>query len=84
MKYFDSNFFNHKIVFISREKVEKANVILYDKWLNESITIENLDVFCLNGYLTLTFSYQFTKDKTYLLKIESDHKILFQDLCKTI
>jgi hypothetical protein len=84
MKYFDSNINNHKLVFISREEVDNANVILYDKWLNETTTIENLDVYCLNGYLTLNFYYQFTKDKTYLLKIESDHKILFQDLCKTI
>jgi hypothetical protein len=84
MKYFDSNLEHHKIVFISREKVEKANVILYDKWLNETINIENIGVFCLNGYLTLTFDYQFAKDKTYLLKVEINHKILFQDLCKTI
>jgi hypothetical protein len=84
MKYFDSNSESHKIVFISRESVEQADVILYDKYNNQTTTINNIDVYCNNGYLTLTFDFEFTKDLSYLLSIKNESKLLFQDLCKAI
>jgi hypothetical protein len=84
MKYFDSNINNHKLVFISREEVDNANVTLYDKWLNETITLGETNVYCLNGYLILSFYFEFKKDRTYFLKVENNNNILFKDLCKAI
>jgi hypothetical protein len=84
MRYFLTNLERQKLKFISRQKVEKADLVIYDKYYNQTTTIENLNVFCDNGYMTLTFEHEFIKDRVYLLKVENENKILFQDLCKAI
>ena len=84
MRYFLTNLEKQKIKFISRASVDKADLIIYDKYNNQTTTISNLNVYCDNGYLTLTFEYEFTKDLVYLLSVKNQNKLLWQDLCKAI
>lgn len=84
MRYFLTNLEKQKIKFISRVDVDKADLIIYDKYNNQTTTITNLNVYCDNGYLSLTFEHEFTKDLVYLLSVKNQNKLLWQDLCKAI
>lgn len=84
MRYFLTNLEKQKIKFISRVDVDKADLIIYDKYNNQTTTITNLNVYCDNGYLSLTFEHEFTKDFVYLLSVKNQNKLLWQDLCKAI
>ena len=87
MRYFLTNLEKQKIKFISRvdvDKIDRPILTIYDKYNNQTTTISNLNVYCDNGYLTLTFEYEFTKDLVYLLSVKNQNKLLWQDLCKAI
>jgi hypothetical protein len=87
MRYFLTNLEKQKIKFISRvdvDKIDRAVLTIYDKYNNVTTTISDLNVYCDNGYLTLTFEHEFTKDFVYLLSVKNSNKLLWQDLCKAI
>jgi len=82
MKIFDYENMSHRLTFISRQDVDFADIVIFDKYDNFEYTIKNVDVFCKNGYLTLTFDFQFVPHKTYFIKVANNDKTLFQDLCR--
>jgi hypothetical protein len=82
MKYFDSQDSTHRLTFISRKEVESIDLIIYDKYNDVWSLIENIPTYCKNGYLTCTFAFEFKQGFTYMLRVENNDNLLFQDLCK--